>query len=225
MVSLEKGKRNMQRDVIGGTLLIAGSLANMLVMSLHPTGQQILHAPNFAQAHLGVMVHSLALAATPIIFLGLLHLSRRLGPSDLTTAALVSYGFGGVAIMSAAVASGFVATGVFEQILTAEAGSRDVYHALAGYTGLVNQGFAKVNVAASSVAILLWSTAVLTSRRFSRAAGVAGLVVGAGILVAFLSGHLILDVHGFGIVTYAQSGWMIWVGILLLLRGRSAPPV
>ena len=209
----------MQRDVIGGTLLIAGSLANVLVLSLHPTGQEMLAASNFQQqAHLGVIVHALALIATPVVFLGLLGLARRLGPSDLTTAALVGYGFGGVAIMSAAVASGFVATGVFERILSAGAESRNVYHALAEYTGLVNQGFAKVYVFASSVAILLWSTAVLRSGRMTRSAGVAGLVVGAGVLVAFVSGQVSLDVHGFGLITFAQSGWLIWLGILMCRR-------
>ena len=215
--------RNVQRDVISGTLLLAGSLVNMVVLSLHPTGHEILIAQDFQrQANLGVIVHSLALAATPVVFMGLLGLSRRIGPSDLTAAALVAYGFGAVAIMSAAVASGFVATGVFERIVADQGGSASVYHALAEYTGLVNQGFAKVYVVASSVAILLWSAAVLTSHRMARAAGVAGLAVGAGVLVVFLSGHLSLDVHGFGIVTYAQSGWLVWLGILLC-RDRVMP--
>ena len=215
----------MQRDVIGGTALIVGALASMVVMLLHPTGSDILHAQNFErQVNLGVAVHGLALAATPVLFFGLLGVSRRLGPSDLTIAALVAYGFGGVAILSAAVASGFVATGLFERIVATEGASRDWYHALGEYTGMVNQGFAKVYVVASSVAILLWSAAVLRGRRMARAAGFTGVVVGAGVLVAFLSGHLSLDVHGFGVVTFAQSAWLIWLGVLLCREARPASP-
>ncbi len=75
-------------------------------------------------------------------------------------------------------------------------------------------------VVASSLAIMLWSAEVVRSRRMARATGVAGLAVGAGVLVGFLSGHLSLDVHGFGIVTFAQSGWLIWLGILLCRPGR-----
>ncbi len=45
-------------------------------------------------------------------------------PSGLTTAALVAYGFGAVAIMSAAVASGLVATPVIERLLTVPAEAR-----------------------------------------------------------------------------------------------------
>jgi hypothetical protein len=210
----------VRRDVFGGALLIGGSLALALVMVLHPTAHDLLEGPDPArQAHLGVMVHALALLAVPIVFLGQLGLARRLGPSDLTAAALVAYGFGGAAVMCAAVASGFVATAVIEQILTAEAGSRDMYGELLAYTGHMIQGFTRVYVVASSAAILLWSAAILRSARMSRVAGVAGVAVGAGVLVALLSGHVRLDVHGLGIVTFAQSGWLIWLGVLLCRDG------
>ena len=43
-------------------------------------------------------------------------------------------------------------------------------------------------------------------------------MVGAGVLVAFLSGHVSLDVHGFGLITFTQSGWLIWLGILMCRR-------
>jgi len=213
----------MKRDAASGILLIAGSLMGMLVMSLHPSARDLMTPEDFArQANLNVLVHGVALAALPVLFLGLLGLSRRLGSTDLTTAALVAYAFGGAALISAAVASGFVATPVMKQMLDAEAGSRAVYHALLTYTGFVNQGFAKVDVVASSAAILLWSAAILRSRRIPRAAGVAGAVVGGGILLAFLSGYLRLGVHGFGLVTFAQSGWLIGLGVLLCREGRAS---
>lgn len=206
--------RNTSRDAASGILLLAGSLAGIVVMSLHPTGHDLMTAGGSEKlAQLNVIVHGLALAATPIVFLGLLGVARRLGPSDLTTSALVAWGFGGLAVTSAAVASGFVAPGVIARIIAAE-GSR-VPQAFLVYTGLWNQGFAKVNVVAYSVGILLWSAAILRSGRMARAAGIAGAVIGAGILLGFFSGHLRLDVHGFGIVTFAQSGWLIWLGILL----------
>jgi hypothetical protein len=177
------------------------------------------------QAHRTVVVHGAALASVPVLFLGLLGLSRRLGRSDLATAALVAFGFGGVAVMTAAVASGFVATGLMRQILDGDGGSPEAYHALLSYTGLVNQGFARVGVVAWAVAVMLWSGAILKSRRMPRGLGIAGAMVGAGILSAVLVGHLPLNVHGFGLVTFAQSGWQIWIGVLLCREGpvTSAP--
>lgn len=211
---------NVRRDIASGTLLIAGSLAMVAVMALHPTGQELqAGGPGSGMLQLGVLVHGAALAVVPVLFLGLLGFTRRLGPSDLTTAALVAFGFGAVAVLSAGVMSGFVATWAVEGILTAEGETREVYRTLLRYTGQVNHGFAGVHVVATASAILLWSTAILRSRRAPRSAGIAGLIIGAGVLAGFLSGVLSLDVHGFGLIILAQSVWFIWLGILLLRRG------
>ena len=43
--------------------------------------------------------------------------------------------------------------------------------------------------------------------------------IGALLLAGFFAGHLRVDVHGFGIVTFAQSAWLLWVGALLLRGG------
>jgi len=126
-------------------------------------------------------------------------------------------------VISAAVASGFVAPAVIGHVLEAEGAGRDVGHALLEYTGLLNQGFAKVHVVATSAAILLWSVAILRSGRLARAAGIFGIVVGAGILLTVLSGHLRLGVHGFGIVVLAQGAWLIWVGGLLCRDDETQP--
>ena len=206
----------MKRDVLSGSVLIVGALATMVVMTFHPTGHTPITRENFpSQALLNVTVHSLALVAAPTLFLGLLGLARRLGHSDVTTAALVAYGFGAVAIMSAAVASGLVVTAVIDQIFTGPTEARGMNEVLLTYTGLVNQGFAKVNVVASSVAVLLFSAGIWRSDRLARAAAVAGAVIGTGLLLTFFFGGLRLDTHGFGIVTFAQSLWLIWLGVLL----------
>jgi hypothetical protein len=213
----------VKRDVPSGTVLIVGAVTTMVVMAFHPTGQTPITRENFpSQALLNVTVHSLALVAVPTLFLGLLGLARRLGPSDVTTAALVAYGFGAVAIMSAAVASGLVVTGVIDQIFNGPPDARAVNQVLLTYTHLLNQGFAKVNLVASSVAILLFSTGIWRSGRLARAAAVAGAVIGAGLLLAFFSGRLGLDAHGFGIVTFVQSLWLIWLGVLLCREGEPA---
>ncbi|MGH7418237.1 MAG: hypothetical protein ACREKB_10730 [Candidatus Rokuibacteriota bacterium] len=212
----------MKRDLVSGILLIAGYVAMLVVMSFHPTGHNLVSPERFAGlARINVTVHALAVATIPVLFLGLLGLTRRLGSSDLTVAALVAWGFGGVAVTIAAVANGFVATGVVGRMLAVGDASRDVYHVLLTYTSLVNRSFANVHVVAMSVAILLWSAATLRSLRMGRAVGIAGVVAGAGILLGFFSGHLRMTVHGFGIVVLAHAAWLIWLGILLC---RPGPP-
>jgi hypothetical protein len=107
---------------------------------------------------------------------------------------------------------------VIQRVFTADGAAREAYHALLTYTGLLNQGFAKVNAVAWAAAILLWSAAILRTGRLPRAPGIAGAVVGATLLLAVLSGHLRLDVHGFGIMTAAQAVWLVWIGVLLIRR-------
>lgn len=214
----------MKRDVSSGILLIIGALAGVAVMALHPTAHRLMTGPDAArQTGINVLVHGVALAAVPVVFLGLLGASRRLGFPDLALAALVAWGFGAAAVISAAVASGFVAPAVIERLLEAQGGERDVFHALLAYTGFLNQAFAKVYVTATSAAILLWSAAIVKDRRLARSAGIAGILVGAALLLGVLSGYLRLNVHGFGVVTLAQSAWLIWVGVLLCRGDPSRP--
>ena len=211
---------NAQRnDRFPATLLIASALAGVVVMALHPTVHGLM-SPETGPRLTGVnvFVHSLALATVPALFFGLLALTRRLGATDLSIAALVAWGFGGVAVTSAAVASGFVAPGVIARIV-GESGSK-VPQAFLLYTGLWNQGFAKVYLVASCAAILLWSAAILRGAGMPRAAGIAGVVLAGAVLVAFFTGHLGLDVHGFGVMTLAQSIWLVWIGAAML-RGKA----
>lgn len=217
----------MMRDVPSGILLIAGSAAFMLVMILHPTGHDItagVDAPRMARV--SMFVHGLALATAPLLLLGWIGFSRRLGFDGLVTAALVVYAFGVVAVMQAAVASGFVATPLLDQMREAEGGTRDVLHALAAYTFRSNQVFAMIHELAFAAAMLLWSAAILRRpERLPLAVPTAllGIVVAAGTLLSLAGGYLRLDVHGMLILTAAKSLWMIWIGILLVRAGGRVP--
>jgi len=203
----------MQRDRVAGIALIAGALVPLLVIGMHPTGHDLISdGAAQHQAMVNRLVHSIMLAAQPVLFLGLLGLSRYLGWSPLPTAALVVYGFGIAAVLSAAVVSGFVAPGVIERVGSAESGAEPTYQALLVYSGLLNQGFAKVYVVSSGVAIMLWSAAILAAARLSRTAAVLGLVAGAALALGVVSGHLRLNVHGIVVVSLLQALWLVLVG-------------
>ena len=204
----------MRRDAVSGAALIVGTVSGLVTMVLHPTGHQLM-ADYDRIAQLAVAVHVLALTGMPITFLGALGLTRRLS-SETATAALVAYGFATVAAMAAAVASGLIAPQVAGWTLQAGAEDRETWHALFRYNGEINQAFAKVFVAASSVAILLWSLSILAARTLGRAAGILGCVIGALALIGILSGSLRLDVHGFGLVVLAEGIWTLLVGALLI---------
>jgi hypothetical protein len=224
MVTANREARNMSRDAGGGIALIVGALAGAAALANHPTGHDLLAGADFAsEATRNALVHGTALLSVPLVFLGLLALARRLGSGDLTAAALVAFGFGAVATLPAAVASGFLATDLAADLRDGEPAGAGITHALLDYTHHLNQAFAGVDVVASSIALLLFGVAILRGGRapggrLPPAAGVAGLLIGSLVLAGLLAGHLRLDVHGFGLVTFAQGAWLLWMGVLLLRR-------
>ncbi|HEY2232541.1 MAG TPA: hypothetical protein VGK01_03610 [Candidatus Angelobacter sp.] len=200
-----------------GLALIIGMIGTIITMAFHPTGNDLLSSGQFSHvARIGVAVHALALICLPIIFLGCLGLYQRLAaPDRLSLAALVMYGFAAVAVMNAATLSGLVAPGVARHMLAGEPGSRDMWSVAFHLSGDLNQAFAMVFVVASSSAILLWSISILRSGIFSRALGIYGCFVAPLTLIAVLSGHIRLNVHGFGMVVLGQAIWFISGGVLL----------
>jgi hypothetical protein len=207
----------MTDDRRGGIALIAGAAGAIVTMSIHPSGHDLFAPDQFAtMARLAVVAHALALATVPVSFLGAMALSRRVStPERLALAALVTYAFASVAVMSAAVVSGLVGPTLVRRILAAEPEAKPGWEIAFRYNGLLNQAFARVYVVASAAAIVLWSASILRSGALARGVGICGCLVGPAILIALLSGHLTLGVHGFGLVVLAQASWFIAVGTLL----------
>jgi hypothetical protein len=185
--------------------LLIGVFAPLLIMGMHPTGSG-LTSGGARLVMINHLVHGVSLAAQPVVFLGLLGLWRSLR-SDVATAALVFYGFGIVAILSAAVLSGFVAPEVVAD--------RPLLH----YTGELNQGFAKVSVAAMGASLILWGAALWRIGGFARLPAVAGVIAGAVLALGIVTGWLRLTVVGIVVVTLLQGIWIILVAAHLLREG------
>jgi hypothetical protein len=217
----------MTDNRMSGLALITGMIGTIITMAFHPTGHDLVTSEQFnSVARIAVAVHALALICMPIIFLGSLGLYRRLAaPDRLSLAALVMYGFAMVAVMNAATLSGLVAPGLARHMLANEAGSRDMWSVAFHLSGDLNQAFAMVFVVASSAAIVLWSAAILRSSIFSRALGLYGCILGPVTLIVVLSGHLRLNVHGFGMVVLSQAAWFISAGVLLWKEKQEPAPV
>ncbi len=216
----------MTDDQVSGLALIAGSAGSIITMSLHPSGH-IAAEQMEPMIRMLIGVHALALASVPVLFIGAWGLSRR-GPGRdrLTMGALVLYTFALLAVMNAAVADGLVTPNILRQMV-ASAGSPaaiDGWRMVSRYNFYVNQGYAQVFVVASSMAILLWSVAMLRNRFLTRWLGIYGCILGGVVLLVLFSGHLRLDTHGFGAVMFAQAAWFIIAGSLLWRSEEPAAP-
>jgi len=174
--------------------LLIGVLAPLLIMGMHPTGGDITRG-GARLVTINHWVHGVSLAAQPVVFLGLLGLWRSVR-SDLATAALVFYGFGIDVVAD---------------------------RLLLGYTGMLNQAFAKVSVAAIGASLILWGAALwpIGGRSgFARLPAAAGVMIGAVLALGILTGWLRLTVRGIVIVTLLQGIWILLV-VRHLLRGGS----
>jgi hypothetical protein len=204
----------MRRETLGGWCMIAGAVMGLTTMTFHPTGG--------GNAGLALTVHALAIAGAPIAFYGGWVLTRRLSAGGpLAELALAFYGVSAVATLLAASASGLLMPDLIAQASGLQGEARATAGAVMHYNFALNQAFAKVLVAASSVAIGLWSMEIVRTRLMRRATGILGCVVAAITLLSLLSGHLTLDVHGFGAVVLGQAIWLIMAGAELRRTGSA----
>jgi len=192
---------SMPQERRAAVALLIGVVAPLFIMGMHPTGADITTG-GARLVMINHLVHGVALAAQPVVFLGLLGLWRSLR-SDVATAALVFYAFGIVAILSAATLSGFVAPDLVTD------------RVLLGLTYELNQAFAKVSVAAIGASLILWGVAL----RFARLPAAAGVIIGAVLVLGVLTGWLHLSASGIVIVTLLQGIWIILVAAQLLRGG------
>src|SRR3984893_15030387 len=206
----------MTDDKKGGIALIAGSLAGILTMGLHPTVRDLFAPDRLApMALLLIGVHALAVASLPVMFLGALALSRRLAsPDRLGIAALVVFSFALAAVLVAAVVDGFVVPSLAREIMTTAPPATEGWRIALYYNGFLNQSFARVFLVASSTSIVLWSASILRSRTLAPAVAIYGLLVPPAVVVAVVSG-IRLDPHGAGLLILGQSIWYIMAGALL----------
>jgi hypothetical protein len=197
--------------------MIAGAVMGLVTMAFHPTGG--------GEPLLSLAVHALAIAGVPVLFYGGWVLTRRLSEGGpLAELALAFYGVSAVATLLAATASGLLAPDLIARAGGLQGEARAAADAVMHYNFALNQAFAKVLVAASSVAIGLWSMEIVRTRLMRRATGLFGCVVAAIVLLALFSGHLTLGVHGFGAVVLAQAVWLILAGAELRQAASPGEP-
>jgi hypothetical protein len=207
----------MHNDRPAGFALIGGTAAGLLTMAFHPTGHALLG--DFDRvARINQTVHALAIAGTILTTYGLLRLTRLIeSRRAVTDAAMVFYAFGAVAVMFAAITSGFIGTDLAAQILAAGGDAQTRYEPVRDFSWALNQSTTRVFVVTASVGIALWSVAMLNEPAFGRAIGLTGILIGAGAVIATIAG-MPMDIHGFGAIVLGHGIWLIWTATKLLKR-------
>lgn len=203
----------MDDEKHSGWMLIAGTVISFITMAMHPNAHVMLN--DFAlYAPRNVIAHGIALLAVPLTLVGYGEVARRLRPQAAASARFghSCIAIAQVAVSLAAVASGLVATAVISRILASSGGEQELARAMLVYTGILNQAFATVFVVGWSVAIGVWSVAIVRSGGFARWVGWYGLTIAGALLLITALGRLRLDVHHFGLIVLVQGVWTLAVG-------------
>src|SRR6476620_2640228 len=185
----------MNDNRLGGLALILGAISGILTLTFHPAGGAHHVTPAQFEMLIAVVVgvHVLALCGLPISFVGALALTRRIdSPLRLAVFGLTIYGFGLVAAMVAATMSGLVTPDILRKMAAHDSAS-DQWHTLMFHTHAINQAFARVHVIAFSVAISLWSLAILKRPGLPRMLAVYGIVAAVFVVIAIVSGTLNME--------------------------------
>jgi hypothetical protein len=183
----------------------------IITMISHPGGK-ISPADVDHVARMLIVVHSLALASIPIIFLGAWGMTRRISGADrLAWTGLVLYALASIAVMNAAVCDGLIAPTLMRKTVAATAETRDVWRTLMNFNFQLNQAFARVYAVGSSLAVVLWSVSILRYRALGLGVGIYGVVLGVATTVGICSGFLTPDRHGFGMLVFGQAIWFLVV--------------
>ncbi len=207
-----------------GHALLLGVLLPLAILWMHPTAHDLTADSGSRLATVNHVVHGIAIAAQPLVLLGLVGLTQLLECSATATLALLVYAMGVMATVVAAVMSGFVASDVIVEFRAADAAATGLLQSHLAYTHYLNQAFAKVAVVAQGVSLILWAIALRASGRLHPLTPVVGGVVGAMLALGVVQGTLALDVRGILLATGLQAVWLVFVALQLRRLAPAARP-
>jgi hypothetical protein len=204
---------------IAASVLVGSSLLSVVLMLHHPSvGMRDTRAAITAIASIGWLarvVHGGLIVLMAAQALAYVELSDRLGWSRrVVRAALAAYGAGFIAMIGAALVSGFVVPKIGDAY-AATAGDVEPLRPVLVACTAGNRVLADFGAVAMALAVALWSWAM---RDRSKVIAALGLAAGAAPIAAILTGALRLEVGGMTLVTGLFAAWNVVVGAALFRR-------
>ncbi len=203
----------------GITLISAGVLA-AAVMMLHPeasgAGAEARLQSLVAISSLSMHVHLAMIVFTIAVWLSLAYAVRAWPASGWVWAASRLYSIAAVAMLGAALISGFVMGAYLSRALPAvPAIEYALPSALLAFSA--NQVLAGFSTVLMSLAILLWSAEVVRHRQLlARVCGIYGITAGTMCIVVYSGGMLSLNASGMTVVVFVHAIWYCLLGSWLV---------
>jgi hypothetical protein len=211
-------------DIIAGSILISTALASVIAAAHHPVIKARERNDLFAQIRETALadrfVHGALIVCTLALLFALFRFVQRLGTRRATVLlGLISYVFGAAAMINAALIDGFLAPEIGSSFLQASSNTADQGLALLRVCSIAIQIFTKTGVIGISIAILLWSAALIRFGRGSLLAALLGIAAVLSEVYIFMRAGPIIMAHTIVPITAAMAIWYFMIG-LLLVAGR-----
>jgi hypothetical protein len=201
-------------------VLGTGAIVLVLFMVMHP----MIHshdAQGFMEeasqkASMTSIVHSVLIATMALVVLGFTGMCDWLGSRQLLVrSGLIAYITGAIAGTIAATINGLVVPASLNNHEDDAAEIAQQLHSMLSLCHVIGEEFSQMLVVACSVAVALWSLALLLRGGGLRIIGIVGLVCGLLPALLMLVGHLHMDVHGVLAFIIAQAIWYMVIAVAM----------
>ena len=205
---------------LNGWALIAGSIGILITLILHPSERGLFDPTQVESVgRTTIIVHSVALFSLPLLFMGGLGISRQIGwDCPVAVAALIFYGFALSSMMNAIVIDGLVTPGLARAIVKGGLDQAGTWKIALSHNGLLDAAFMNVFLTASSLAIALWSAAMVRS---TRGITIFGCLIAAATIAVQITGLLSQHLHLFFLILIGQIIWFVINGAALCRSGEA----
>ena len=203
--------------------MLAASLLEVLGMAHHPSvqisdiSQAVEQIAKFST--LSAVVHGVLITLMLLIAYGFVDFAVRRGlHRPLIRAGAIGYGCGVMAMIGAALVSGFIITGMASLMPHATVVDLQINRQLLLLCRVLNQACADFAVVAMSAGIVCWSLDLCRDSGSRRTVGLLGCLVGLVPAIALVFGRIHLDVRGMTEVVAVQAAWNVAVAVLMVRR-------
>ncbi len=198
-----------------GIALISGSLLMILTMTLHPVGGTIEHLQNIYFAI--IVSHSLAIVSIPFSFFGFLGLTKRLSECyTLSSIAFITMTLALFSVMCAAAINGLALPLFLQGFNGATPEVVESIKPIFKYNTALNNAFDFIYIGATLGSILLWSVAILKTKKIRVWIGYLGILLCAVTVILLHSGFVFLSLLGFRIFIVGVMSWIVLIGSFLM---------
>lgn len=206
---------SLKTDRSYGIAILVGVVLMTITMDLHPAGGGIEHL--IAITQMIVFTHTIAIISIPLLIYGAWGLTRRLDAAKgMPISAFITFSTGMFAVMIAAALNGLALPFFVNGLENADAETLKTAKLIISYGFGLNQAFDIIFIIFVSAATIIWSVAILRSKRLPAWLGILGILAGSLALITLASGFVLTHLMGFRFFMAGFILWLLLVGIQLL---------